>query len=95
VTPEIIGRAVFGLMLATIACIVGIVTLAATDRQTEASITALATLGSGSAGAIAGLLTGVAQTPGAIVGGRRATDPHPVPAEAIGDIVNAQEAKAS
>lgn len=86
-TPDIIGRAVFGLVLASLACITGIVVLAATGRQTEASLTALATLGSGSAGALAGLLTAVA-APGAIIGGRRATDPHPVPIEKV---VEAQE----
>ena len=93
-TPEIISRAVFGLVLAALTCIIGIVVLAATGKQTEASLTALATLGSGSAGALAGLLTAVA-TPGAIIGGRRASDPKPVPAEAIDEVVHAQEAKAS
>lgn len=93
-TPEIISRAVLGLVMAAISCILGIVVLAATGRQTEASLTALATLGSGSAGALAGLLTAVA-TPGAIIGGRRATDPHPVPVEAIDEVVHAQDAKAS
>src|SRR5687768_12832943 len=79
-TPEIVARAVNGLVVVLVLCIVGIVVLAATGHQTEASLTSLSTLGGGAAGALAALLTS-STAPGAIVGGRRITDPRPASGE--------------
>lgn len=93
-TPGIVGRAVLGLMVTALTCVVGVVLLAITDHQTEASLTGLVGLAGTSSGALAGLLANVS-APGAILGGRRATDPKPVPAEVISDVVHAQDDKAS
>lgn len=89
-TPDIVSRAVWGLALAALTCILGIIILAATGNQSSTSLTALASLGSASLGALAGLLSNVS-SPGAILGGRRATDPKPVPVEVVAEVLEQQE----
>lgn len=73
-TPEIVARAVAGLSVVVVLCILGIVGLSATTRATDVSITSLSTLAGGAAGALAALLTNSTGA-GAMMGGRRITDP--------------------
>lgn len=93
-TPDIITRAVWGLVLAGLSCILGIIILAATKLQSQTSLTALVSLGSGALGALAGLLSNMS-APGFIVGGRRATDPHPVPPEVLSEVAHTHDANGS
>lgn len=89
-TPELVLRAVTGLIVVVVLCVAGIVALAVTGQQTDASLTALSTLGGGASGALAALLTN-STVPGAIVGGRRVTDPPASPGPDVtmpgGDVV--------